>query len=1018
MSFRAIEKRKEIHMKSKKKFASIVATILAISCIFSSIPVEAGDAEIFDDENTEEQTNLALNCEYSGDYLDNIGSNYPDSGFKELTDGVIGSTTNFFDPAYVGIAGGRANLIVDFGYDQTFNSLTLHYIVEPSSSINPPKNVAVSYSKDKVNWTEFGTGGGVSSENECTINGEPGTGRFVKINIDWGAGWLFLSEVEIMGEWSPRDPRLPEITTELPNEVKRYEGDTLNLKMDYTIDKMGSEQEIIWTKDEVELPAFKNQKTLKIENAAVSDSGSYLVTVINRFDDGSEFSFGSAACPVTIVKSALSGNDPVVDTPDADSNNLAYGKEYWVSDSLLEEYEDIGQMTDGLYGSKEDYLDGRWLGFSKTKNATIEIVVDLGSSQSFQQVEARFLQDAVADSNWPVTAEIFTSDNRSTWKSLGAFSILQSSDTETALSNFYEKVTGTGQYVKFLFTPGKGDTLLVDEVRVLKTSNIPDRGEEEAPPQPDLSNNIAYGKLYEYNREPNTSYPDKSNRKLTDGLHGAGVKFYDPEWVGFLGAPEGKEDPEEVVVTLDLGKDEDFQEICIEYGYWDAPHIYLPETIKIKLSSDRENWQTLAEGSGAECTGTGSVRRFSYANAEGMTGRYVRFTTMPDRGWLFMDEIEVLKETNVIPDSCNIVRGQGYTVSRDPDHGLDGVLTDGRYGVTGTGRDKNWLGFSKSKNADKNHVELVFDLKGNHSLSKIEVYSREDAPLKLTTPKNLKFYVSNDGKKWSTLKSFPDNNTALMRLSDSVVMTWDSEYDTFISNKEGVKKPYTAYVKIAFDVPEDRNFLVYIDEVKIEGVFAETSDSGICLSDGIAPYNVAFQKPYTFTPAEPANNYPDDGVKMTDGYIAPYNFSDPGWVGADIYSTPTGSILDRWPIKQFVIDLEDVYAVNKITFYTCNGQFAAGNVAPTAVKTFASMDGENWMPLSLTVDCKNMPTAGLCNFGWHNEDTAEGLPTTLETKIPAIRQGIYELTLTPVGTTDSARLRFTVLKILPKKPES
>ena len=128
--------------------------------------------------------------------------------------------------------------------------------------------------------------------------------------------------------------------------------------------------------------------------------------------------------------------------------------------------------------------------------------------------------------------------------------------------------------------------------------------------------------------------------------------------------------------------------------------------------------------------------------------------------------------------------------------------------------------------------------------------------------------VSNDGKKWSTLKSFPENNTALMRLSDSVVMTWDSEYDTFISNKEGVKKPYTAYVKIAFDVPEDRNFLVYIDEVKIEGVFAETSDSGICLSDGIAPYNVAFQKPYTFTPAEPANNYPDDGVKMTDGYIA------------------------------------------------------------------------------------------------------------------------------------------------------
>ena len=76
-------------MKNKKKFASIVATILAISCMFSSVPVEAGDAEIFHDESAEGQTNLALNCEYSGDYLDNIGSNYPDSGFKELTDGDV-----------------------------------------------------------------------------------------------------------------------------------------------------------------------------------------------------------------------------------------------------------------------------------------------------------------------------------------------------------------------------------------------------------------------------------------------------------------------------------------------------------------------------------------------------------------------------------------------------------------------------------------------------------------------------------------------------------------------------------------------------------------------------------------------------------------------------------------------------------------------------------------------------------------------------------------------------------------
>ena len=124
----------------------------------------------------------------------------------------------------------------------------------------------------------------------------------------------------------------------------------------------------------------------------------------------------------------------------------------------------------------------------------------------------------------------------------------------------------------------------MDEVRVLKTSNIPDRGEEEPQPQPDLSNDIAYGKPYEYSRQPNGSYPDAGNRELTDGLHGVGIEFSDPEWVGFLAIPEGAKGPEDIVVTLDLGKDENFQEVYIEYGYWAGPSIQLPDKMCIRDS--------------------------------------------------------------------------------------------------------------------------------------------------------------------------------------------------------------------------------------------------------------------------------------------------------------------------------------------------------------------------------------------------------------------------------------------------
>ena len=51
----------------------------------------------------------------------------------------------------------------------------------------------------------------------------------------------------------------------------------------------------------------------------------------------------------------------------------------------------IDAETDGLYGSEEDYLDGRWLGFSKSKAATAEVVVDLGASQAI------YLVDGVVD---------------------------------------------------------------------------------------------------------------------------------------------------------------------------------------------------------------------------------------------------------------------------------------------------------------------------------------------------------------------------------------------------------------------------------------------------------------------------------------------------------------------------------------------------------------------------------------------------------------------------------------------
>ncbi len=458
------------------------------------LKVESMTVDVLADD---ERVNLAAGMKYTGTepYKEGPTASYPDTGNKELTDGIYGAS-DYKDAMYVGYAGGNRDmeLIFDFGYNQTFDEIKLYYACLAGAGVVPPARVEVSYSSDKLNWTPWATGGPGEygdTSHEYSLAGEPATGRFVKIYVKYGLYWFLLSEVEIMGTWVPRDTRQPIVTLDLPEKVNKYEGDTINLKMDYTIEDMGDEVTIVWKKDNVELPQFENQKAIKISNAQVSDSGAYQAFIINRFEDGFEISGDSSACLVTVTESDLGGNDPVVDVPDNDPNNLAFEKTYTISNSLDVDYQDDGQLTDGLYGSEEDYLDGRWLGFSKSKAATAEVVVDLGASQAIQQVEASFLRDEVAGAEWPTKVEVFTSDNKTSWKSAGAFPVKAAATTESIIYNFQEKVSATGRYVKFVVTPGSKDVTLIDEVRVLKTSNIPDPGEQEPSKPVDLSNDLA-----------------------------------------------------------------------------------------------------------------------------------------------------------------------------------------------------------------------------------------------------------------------------------------------------------------------------------------------------------------------------------------------------------------------------------------------------------------------------------------------------------------------------------------------
>ena len=123
------------------------------------LEVESTTVDVLADD---ERVNLAAGMKYTGTepYKEGPTASYPDTGNKELTDGIYGAS-DYKDAMYVGYAGGNRDmeLIFDFGYNQTFDEIKLYYACMAGAGVVPPSRVEVSYSSDKLNWTPWATGG-------------------------------------------------------------------------------------------------------------------------------------------------------------------------------------------------------------------------------------------------------------------------------------------------------------------------------------------------------------------------------------------------------------------------------------------------------------------------------------------------------------------------------------------------------------------------------------------------------------------------------------------------------------------------------------------------------------------------------------------------------------------------------------------------------------------------------------------------------------------------------------------
>ena len=647
--------------------------------------------------------------------------------------------------------------------------------------------------------------------------------------------------------------------------------------------------------------------------------------------------------------------------PPERENMLSWEKNYTVNKQSADD-PDLTALTDGVLG---DELGNKWVNYPAS-SGNLEVVVDLEEPMTFEQVDVNLINYLEGEARWPEWVKMECSNDKSNWTLLDQRNLGTPSaeDTEVARVQVVPAQPATARYVR-LTVPNSGPIAL-DELIVLKLKTA-----IVSPEDPDVTvdpNNLAYGRPYTPAWPVNSTYPDDNN-ELTNGKR-ARLAYTDPEWAGFHmqdGANLGLDD---FYITVDLGSVQSFEQVKVGNLREKSPGIPAITGAKVEYSSDAQKWTVLSDDEVEY--GADGVHRYIATTEEPVSGRYVRVHLRAST-WLFLDEIEVLATADPNPDAnenpdygqeLNLLRGnKGYTVSQKPAmNNLPGLLTDGKYGVTYTKYDTNWMGLNQP-----GHVTMNFDLMTQASVSDIIVNTRQDKAHQLTIPRNLKIVVSYNGQDWLQLKTFdntlPADGTNLSMICDV------SEQSFTNSLADAAEAIYIRYIRIEFDVPAGGSY-VYLDEVKAMGKFGQCSNAGIpyiLAEDGTR--NVAEGTPYTFFPEGRENSYSDAGMtKLTNGLKGGGSFTDGNWVGfnaQDPLSVDTNDLRrSQQPFRTVVLDLGAEKSIKSISFNTIVSTGAAVRVSHW-MNLFVSRDGENWTQITQTHLAGRNVADGVYTYGWH-----------------------------------------------------
>ena len=143
----------------------------------------------------------------------------------------------------------------------------------------------------------------------------------------------------------------------------------------------------------------------------------------------------------------------------------------------------------------------------------------------------------------------------------------------------------------------------------------------------------AKGKKVIYSTPVREWYPASGETTFTDGIIG-GWTYSDRRWQGFLS---------DIDVTIDMESVQDIHYVGGTFMQIAGPGVFMPESVRISVSEDGEEFVRIAEVWNDVPAGDQSLLFRSFDTICNVKARYIRFHAVrsPMRGFLFLDEIVV-----------------------------------------------------------------------------------------------------------------------------------------------------------------------------------------------------------------------------------------------------------------------------------------------------------------------------------------------------------------------------------------